>query len=72
MALPSKDSMTLLQAMLATPSPTGFEANIQKVIREHMAPFADDVVRDVHGNQWFVANPKGSVRLMLSGHVDEI
>jgi endoglucanase len=58
--------------MLATPSPSGFEARIQKVIREHMEPFADEVHRDVHGNQWFVANPKGTVRVMLSGHVDEI
>ena len=72
MPLPSKDSMVLLQNMLATPSPSGFEARIQAVIREHMAPFADEVHRDVHGNQWFVVNPKGSVRLMLAGHVDEI
>lgn len=72
MPLPSKESMLLLQAMLATPSPSGFEARIQQVIREHMSEFADEVHRDVHGNQWFVVNPKGSVRLMLSGHVDEI
>jgi len=72
MPLPSKESMVLLQDMLATPSPSGFEARIQAVIREHMAPLADEVQRDVHGNQWFVINPGGSVRLMLSGHVDEI
>ncbi|HYF49463.1 MAG TPA: M42 family metallopeptidase [Planctomycetota bacterium] len=72
MPLPSSESMELLEAMLATPSPSGFEANIQKVIRQHMERYADDVQRDVHGNQWFVINPKGSVRLMLSGHVDEI
>jgi endoglucanase len=72
MPLPSKDSMSLLQEMLATPSPSGFEARIQALIREHMRGYADDIHRDVHGNQWFVINPKGSVRLMLSGHVDEI
>src|SRR5579862_1404380 len=72
MPLPSQESMELLQAMLATPSPSGFEARIQAVIRDHMSKYADSVVRDVHGNQWFVVNPKGTVRLMLSGHVDEI
>ncbi len=72
MPLPSQESMELLEAMLATPSPSGFEAKIQAVIRERMKPFAHEVHRDVHGNQWFVVNPKGSVRLMLSGHVDEI
>lgn len=72
MPLPSQESMELLQAMLSTPSPSGFEARIQAVIRERMSKYADDVHRDVHGNQWFIVNPKGSVRLMLSGHVDEI
>jgi putative aminopeptidase FrvX len=72
MALPSKESLAFLEQMLATPSPSGFEARVQKVIREHMAPFAETVHRDVHGNQWFVLNPAAKLRVMLSGHVDEI
>lgn len=72
MPLPSKESLAFLESLLATPSPSGFEARIQAVIREHMSQYADEVHRDVHGNQWFVVNPKGSVRLMLCGHVDEI
>jgi putative aminopeptidase FrvX len=72
MPIPPPESLELLQAMLSTPSPSGFEARIQKVIRDRMAGLADEVHRDVHGNQWFVVNPKGAVRIMLSGHVDEI
>ncbi|MFH0939350.1 MAG: M42 family metallopeptidase [Planctomycetota bacterium] len=72
MPLPSKESLALLEKILATPSPSGFEAGVQAVIRAQIASHADEVHRDVHGNQWFVLNPKGSVRLMLSGHVDEI
>ena len=72
MPLPSKESLGLLEKMLNTPSPSGFEARIQAVIRDEMEKYADEVHRDVHGNQWFVVNPKGSVRLMLCGHVDEI
>jgi endoglucanase len=72
MPLPSKESLALLEAMLTTPSPSGFEARVQRVIREGVAQYADEVKRDVHGNQWFVLNPKGGLRLMLAGHVDEI
>ena len=72
MPLPSKDSLAVLQEILATPSPSGYEAKIQNLIRKHYETFADDVQRDVHGNQWFVINPGGSVRTMLCGHVDEI
>jgi tetrahedral aminopeptidase len=72
MPLPSKDALAFLEKMIATPSPTGFEARIQKTIREQYEQYADEVHRDVHGNQWFVVNPKGSVRVMLSGHTDEI
>ncbi len=72
MALPSRVSLNFLEEMLATPSPSGFEERIQDVIRARMEPFADQVTRDVHGNQWFVLNPDGKLRVMLCGHVDEI
>jgi putative aminopeptidase FrvX len=72
MPLPSNESMAFLESILSTPSPSGFEARVQNVIRSHMEPFADVVNRDVHGNQWFVLNPAAPLRVMLSGHVDEI
>ena len=72
MPLPSKESLDYLQEILSTPSPSGFEAKIQNVIRKHYEKFADEVHRDVHGNQWFSINPKGAIRIMLCGHVDEI
>lgn len=72
MALPAQNSMQFLESILSTPSPSGFEEKVQNVIREHMAPFADDSTRDVHGNQWFVLNPEAELRVMLCGHVDEI
>jgi len=72
MPLPTKESLELLEAMLTTPSPSGFEARVQAVVRERVAQYADEVRRDVHGNQWFVLNPKGGLRLMLAGHIDEV
>lgn len=72
MPLPSKESVAALEALLTTPSPSGFEAQAQAVVRKHYADYADEVQQDVHGNQWFVLNPKGGLRLMLAGHIDEI
>jgi len=72
MKAPSKESLAFLENLLSTPSPSGFEAKIQNVIRGYMEPVAHKWVRDVHGNQWFVLNPDAPLRLMYSGHVDEI
>ena len=43
-------SHEFLKALLETPSPSGFEQQIQQVVRERMRPFADDVTTDSHGN----------------------
>lgn len=67
-----KESLTFLKKMLSTPSPSGFESKIQKVVKSYVEPYADEVYKDVHGNQYAVRNPKGELRVMLAGHVDEI
>ena len=67
-----KESLTFLKKLLSTPSPSGFESNIQKVCKSYVAPYVDEVYKDVHGNQFAVRNPKGKLRVMLAGHVDEI
>ncbi|MBI3831109.1 MAG: M42 family metallopeptidase [Planctomycetes bacterium] len=72
MKAPSQESLAFLEALLSTPSPVSWEAKIQRLIREHMEPHAHASHRDVHGNQWFVLNPDAKLRVMLSGHVDEI
>lgn len=67
-----KESLTFLKKLLATPSPSGFESEIQGVCKEYIKNLVDDVYKDVHGNQYAVRNPKGKLRVMLAGHVDEI
>ena len=67
-----KESLTFLKKLLSTPSPSGFESKIQKVCKSYVSPFVDEVYKDVHGNQYAVRNPKGKLRVMLAGHVDEI
>ena len=66
------ESLEFLRAMLATPSPSGFEERIQAVCRKYAEPFVDEVYKDVHGNQFAVRNKDAALRVMLAGHVDEI
>ena len=67
-----KESLTFLKKLLSTPSPSGFESGIQRVCKSYSKPYVDEVRKDVHGNQYAVRNPKGKLRVMLAGHVDEI
>ena len=65
-------SHALLQRLLETPSPSGYERAIQDVVREWARPLADDVKTDRHGNVLAVRNPEGHPRIMLAGHCDQI
>lgn len=67
-----KSSFKFLTDLLETPSPSGFEAPIQKVIKRYVGTWADEVSVDVHGNLRAAYNPKGPIRVMLAGHCDQI
>lgn len=67
-----KESLEFLRNLVTTPSPSGFESEIQKVCKAYAKPFTDKIYKDVHGNQYHVKNPKAELRVMLAGHVDEI
>lgn len=58
--------------LLETPSPSGYERPVQELVRQYVAPFADDVRTDVHGNVIAAINPDASPRVMLAGHADQI
>lgn len=65
-------SQKFLYKLLETPSPTGFEQKIQKVVRDWVKPYADKTEIDLHGNLIAVKNPKAERRIMLAGHCDQI
>ena len=67
-----KDSLSFLEQLCTTASPSGFEQSAQRLMREHLAPFADEVRTDVHGNVIAALNASAPLRVMLAGHVDEI
>lgn len=66
-----KKSLDFLKSILASPSPSGFEQPVQRLWRDYAQKFAQ-VHTDSHGNTFGVVNPKGSPRIMFTGHCDEI
>ena len=66
------NSLEFFQKILETPSPSGYESPLQGIVRDYVAPFADEVRTDVHGNVIAVKNPEAPLRLMLAGHCDQI
>ena len=67
-----RESLKFLRELLDAPSPSGFEGPAQRVVREYLRRYADEVRTDVHGNVIAVKNPEGKPRVMLAGHCDEV
>ena len=68
----AQETLQILKDLIDAPSPSGFEQPAQAVYRRAVAPFADEVQTDVLGNTYAILNPKGSPKVMLAGHCDEI
>jgi endoglucanase len=67
-----EESFALLKRLVDTPGPSGYEQPVQRVYREAVRPYADEVTTDVLGNVIAARNPSGNPRVMLAGHADEI
>jgi putative aminopeptidase FrvX len=67
-----QEAFHFLRKLIESPSPSGFEAPVQKLIRERLESVADEVRTDVHGNVISVINPGAERRVMLAGHCDEV
>jgi putative aminopeptidase FrvX len=65
-------SRSFLEALLAAPSPSGYEGPARAVWIDHVQDAADEIEVDVHGNAMATINPKGQPHVMLAGHIDEI
>jgi len=61
-----------LKKLVATPSPSGFEQPLQKLVREKFDNSADEVKTDVNGNVFGIINANGKPRIMVAAHSDEI
>lgn len=65
-------SLQFLEQYLNTPSPTGFEVAGQRVWRDYIAPFVDEVRVDAYGSAYGVVQPDAPWRVVVEAHVDEI
>ncbi|HCU23162.1 MAG TPA: hydrolase [Candidatus Atribacteria bacterium] len=67
-----KSREEFLKKLIETPSPSGFEEQIQKIFEERVQDKIDKFYKDYHGNAIGVIYPDASFRVMLAGHCDEV
>jgi endoglucanase len=60
------------QRILETPSPSGYEEPVQRIVRKYAGGFADELRTDLHGNVIACCNPGAKLRVMFAGHADQI
>lgn len=60
------------QSILETPSPSGYEQPVQRLVRNYAEEFADEVTTDLHGNVIAGCNVGAPLRVMFAGHADQI
>jgi putative aminopeptidase FrvX len=60
-----------LKDVLETPSPSGYEEPVQRIVREYAGKFAE-VRTDLHGNVIAAVNTGAKLRVMFAGHADQI
>jgi putative aminopeptidase FrvX len=68
----NSDSKDFLRQLVETPSPSGYEQNVQQIVRDRIGPWCDELRTDLMGNVFGIRNPNGAPRVMLAGHCDQI
>jgi putative aminopeptidase FrvX len=61
----------LLRELCLAPAPSGFEAAVQRVVRERLAPVGEASL-DPLGDLWLAAGPEGGLRVTVAAHADQI
>jgi putative aminopeptidase FrvX len=62
---------SLIQKLVETTSPSGYEAPVRELIRAEIEPYADEIRVDPMGNL-IARKGQGGKKIMLSAHMDEI
>ena len=68
----NKKSEKFLKNYINNPSPTGFEANGQKLWLEYIKPYIDTHFVDTYGTVVGVINPNAKYKVVIEAHADEI
>lgn len=67
-----KKSKKFLFDYLNNASPTGFESSGQQIWLDYIKPYTSDYMVDVYGTAVGIINPKGSYKVVIEAHADEI
>ncbi len=70
--MPNAKNLAFLKELVSAPSPSGFEAPAQKVVRDYLKPYADKISGDNNGNVIAFKKGSGKLKVMVVGHADEI
>lgn len=68
----NKQSEVFLEKYLNNASPTGFEAEGQKLWLNYIKPYIDDHFVDNYGTVYGIVNPKADFKVVIEAHADEI
>ncbi len=62
----------LLETLLATSSPSGFEIDSQLKLIKELEEIDDAVIKQNNGNVIHILNPNSKVKLLFTAHIDEV
>ena len=68
----SEKSLNFLQRYINNPSPTGFEAQGQKIWLDYIKPYIDTYEVDAYGSVYGIINPGMDYKVVIEAHADEI
>lgn len=68
----TEGSLSFLETYLNNASPTGYEAEGQKLWMDYIRPYVDTFITDTYGTAVGVLNPDAPYRVVIEGHADEI
>lgn len=72
MKVMNETSEQFLYKYLNNTSPTGFEAEGQKIWLEYIKPYIDEWQIDNYGTMYAIVNPGKPFKVVIEGHADEI
>lgn len=67
-----QSSLDFLEQYLNNASPTGYEAEGQKIWMDYLKPYVDTFITDTYGTAVGIINPEAPFKVVIEGHADEI
>jgi len=68
----NQSSVDFLERYLNNASPTGYEAEGQRIWMDYIRPYVDTFITDTYGTAVGVINPDAKYKVVIEGHSDEI